>query len=158
VGYLPSRNTWVRWALLTLSLSTQRNAKSPLLQLPAELRNQIYALALSHPMITICRYLSPISFRFCTTIQRIRRYPLNLLYVCRQIYSETAVLPYKLNSFDIYNEFNCKVLVEFLKERTTAQVEVMQRVLNSYNPEKMGGKSAKEWLAETAEEESEVDE
>jgi hypothetical protein len=109
-------------------------------------------------MITICRYLSPISFRICATIQHIRRHPLNLLYVCRQIYSETAVLPDKLNSFDIYNEFNCKVLVEFLKERTEAQVEVMERVLNSFNPEKMGDKSAKEWLAEAGEEDSEVDE
>jgi hypothetical protein len=34
----------------------------------------------------------------------------------------------------------------------------MERVLNSYNPAKMDDKSAKEWLAEAGEEDSEVDE
>ena len=55
------------------------------------------------------------------------RNPVNLLYVCRQIYSETAPLPYKLNSF-VIDTYNSRSIVTFLKRRTPAQIELMMDV------------------------------
>ena len=56
---------------------------------------------------------------------------LSLLYVCRQVYSETAFLPYKLNSFEICRDSPVS-LVAFLKRRTTTQIELMQDVIRRW--------------------------
>jgi hypothetical protein len=79
--------------------STEANQRnSPLLRLPAELRNQIYELVLRHDCLSLAlgRYLN---------LQPIRLYPdpgsrtLALLRVCRQDHFEAALLPYSLNTF-----------------------------------------------------------
>jgi hypothetical protein len=81
--------------------SVQQNSKSPLLQLPAEIRNQIFEKALSNLVIspgdedgTFCyvkdfddegaRYQSGVAFV--------------LLRVCRQIYAETSLMPCARNT------------------------------------------------------------
>ena len=83
--------------------SSQHNSQTPLLQLPAELRNAIYAFVLTDPNST------PIFVNF--TVPRLsvdkrlvydakatipRR--VALLGTCRQIYQETSVLPLGLNT------------------------------------------------------------
>ena len=51
-----------------------------------------------------------------------------LLFVCRQIYQEVAILPYKLNIFFI--SFDCYAdLGEFLKQRTPDQLDLMVKVM-----------------------------
>ncbi|KAI4613396.1 uncharacterized protein J4E87_009863 [Alternaria ethzedia] len=104
-----------------------RNATvSPLLRLPPELRNTIFAYALDYETF-ILEHLVP---RIRTTGSR-HKDPINLLYVCRQIYIETALLPYKLNRFVIWTE-DSRNLVTFLKGRTSAQIEVMSYVARRY--------------------------
>ncbi|KAI4946678.1 hypothetical protein J4E91_006849 [Alternaria rosae] len=86
---------------------------SPLLLLPAEIRNMIFALALDHQDIMIIR----------GRIYNKIRAPVNLLRVCRQIHAETALLPYKLNFFALSNLG--ELPVPCLQRRTQAQLDVM---------------------------------
>ncbi|USP77115.1 hypothetical protein yc1106_04389 [Curvularia clavata] len=77
-------------------MARQNQQQSPLLRLPAELRNKIFAYALGGR-----------TFRFKTTgnypwyIKNVTKYKhaLALLQVCRQIYAETALLPFSTNTF-----------------------------------------------------------
>jgi len=74
--------------------SAQRNQReSPFLQLPPEIRNRIYEYALSRSHVQKHRYHS-LWVGLSTTQD-----PFALLFVCRQIYAETAVLPYRLTRF-----------------------------------------------------------
>ncbi|KAI4647679.1 hypothetical protein J4E93_004089 [Alternaria ventricosa] len=86
---------------------------SPLLLLPAEIRNIIFALALDHQDIIIVRG------RMYNKV----RSPVNLLRVCRQIHAETALLPYELNFFAVSNWG--ELLLPFLQRRTQDQLGVM---------------------------------
>lgn len=74
----------------------------------------IFALALDHQDIMIIRG------RIYNEIPS----PVNLLSVCRQIYAETALLPYKLNFFAVSNWH--ALLPPFLKRRTQVQLNVME--------------------------------
>jgi hypothetical protein len=84
--------------------STLRNQKeSPLLRLPAELRDKIYGYVFSGGRII--PHFSPIRNTFAIFQGFIRNQtifgpvhgdnPLALLYVCRQTYAETALLPFQ---------------------------------------------------------------
>ena len=93
--------------------SAARNQlRSPLLRLPAELRNIIYTMALQEGCIEIAS--QSVSLMSFNTILRAYRYssspdePTGIRYqgsytsfasVCRQMYSETCLLPYTLNTF-----------------------------------------------------------
>jgi hypothetical protein len=60
---------------------------------------------------------------------RKRRFPINLLRVCRQIHLETALLPYKLNKFT-FSDLEPKYYIErFLARRSQAQMEVLLEVM-----------------------------
>ena len=50
-----------------------------------------------------------------------------LLFVCRQIHSEVALLPYRLNKFIVAGMY-LSAMREFLKRRTPAQLELMRDV------------------------------
>ncbi|KAI4673377.1 uncharacterized protein J4E88_008990 [Alternaria novae-zelandiae] len=110
-----------------MASSSERNAAaSPLLRLPPELRNSIFAYALYHERFILgppdsCGYV----------VKSRDKNLLSLLYVCRQIYSETAFLPYKLNSFEICRSSPVS-LVAFLKRRTATQIELMQDVIRRW--------------------------
>lgn len=68
----------------------EKNAKeSPLLRLPAEIRNHIFEMALDGHTI------KPDAPR--TLNNRDNRF--DLLQSCRQIYAETGILPYRLSTF-----------------------------------------------------------
>ncbi|KAI8940196.1 hypothetical protein NX059_003902 [Plenodomus lindquistii] len=72
--------------------STEQNAQqSPLLRLPGELRNQIWELALGGNVCEIKKYYDvPEHCR--------ENFPTALLQTCRQVFAETALLPYSLNN------------------------------------------------------------
>ncbi|KAH6879302.1 hypothetical protein BKA58DRAFT_436989 [Alternaria rosae] len=164
---------------------SRRNASSPLLRFPAELRNHIFALALNHGYIPItfpehshrwkikgdarrgfeyryhykqiCDFFYiPISFspRSCSfkleqhpvrdsgRLYHLRR-PINLLYVCRQIYAESTLSPYELSIFAVVENFI--VFKDFLKRRTSAQIGTLARVRRGPDTP-VGAQPATEWL------------
>ncbi|KAH5287336.1 hypothetical protein HBI81_131790 [Parastagonospora nodorum] len=88
-------------------------ANSPLLRLPAELRNQIYEHTLSGLVIRIEMSMNKenCGFTTCSTYSTIydpRRYGLGnlsaLSTVCRQLHTETHLLPFCLNDFGGYSK------------------------------------------------------
>ncbi|KAI4701713.1 hypothetical protein J4E81_003453 [Alternaria sp. BMP 2799] len=110
----------------------KRNATtSPLLLLPAELRNMIYVLAMSHGDI-IMDFNDAV---YGTKAADRNRWPDHqaepqaepLLFVCRQIYAEVALLPYKLNRFKISGNL-CYDLYFMLDRRTEKQIALMEEV------------------------------
>ncbi|KAI4647677.1 hypothetical protein J4E93_004087 [Alternaria ventricosa] len=128
----------------------KRNTKSPLLSLPAELRNQIFALALTQPTIEIFWCTPRWKFKFHEDCRpHYVRQPLNLLFVCRQTHAETATLPYKLNTFAVEWVYQRKPPRNFLHQRTAAQREVMGSVSQRNAVSEKAGKprSATEWMA-----------
>ncbi|KAI4701715.1 hypothetical protein J4E81_003455 [Alternaria sp. BMP 2799] len=129
---------------------SQQNAKSPLLRLPAELRNQIFALALIQPTIEIFWSEPHLKFRFHEDCRPdYVRQPLNLLFVCRQTHAETATLPYKLNIFAVDFVYQRDPPKNFLYQRTVEQREVMGSVSERNPNTGKAGKpmSATRWMA-----------
>jgi hypothetical protein len=72
---------------------------SSFLRLPAELRNQIYTYVIGGETFDIYCWRRYTPYGFATRILRKRRAFLALLAVCRQLYSETRLLPFRLNAF-----------------------------------------------------------
>jgi hypothetical protein len=99
-----------------------RNATfSPLLRLPPEIRNTIYTFVFGIGTILMIHLRYGLS---CRT-----EGSLNLLRVCRQVYTETCLLPYKLNTFDFVGGSAC-VIKKFLAMRNEAQIAVLSKVKN----------------------------
>jgi len=69
--------------------------------------------------------------------------PINLLFVCRQIYAETALLPYELNVFVVSG--NDSAFQDFFAHRTLAQVGALARVRRAPNT-RLGARPTTEWL------------
>jgi len=113
---------------LTSRNRSLRNATtSPLLRLPAELRNEIFALALRHGTISLT--FSP-SARDQTILQDRHNIPPSsapLLFVCRQIHAEVSLLPYRLNKFIVAGKY-LSAMRDFLKRRTREQLALMRDV------------------------------
>ncbi|KAI4946679.1 hypothetical protein J4E91_006850 [Alternaria rosae] len=119
----------------------QRNATiSPLLPLPAEIRNVIFAYAMYNGSITSLAF----SKGSRTTGPS---YAKPLLFVCRQIHWEAAILPYELGTFMITGRFYAD-LRAFLQRRTPEQIAVMREV--KFDHTSTGayeeGYSATEWM------------
>ena len=104
-----------------------------LLDLSAELRNEIYKLCLGGR-----------TYRFkdafaCTQARldgRGEKHILALIYTCRQIHSEASLLPYSLNTFS-FREFNLS-FNPFLDHRTLAQFRAITKVeLVTFQAERM---------------------
>jgi hypothetical protein len=94
--------------------STALNANnSPLLRLPAELRNKIYALVLDEDGYVFSYPDRP------TLASGERKNRLAILSLCRQIHAETALLPFSLNKlhFFYFNGFRDLCLALGLTKR-----------------------------------------
>ncbi|KAI4616532.1 hypothetical protein J4E80_005806 [Alternaria sp. BMP 0032] len=91
--------------------------QSPLLRLPAELRNKIFR----HGGTREWRHLNSDNDVFRSTPANIA-----LPRVCRQIYSETATLVYSGNLFSFNNVFE---LNRFVASRKHAQLEAMTMIM-----------------------------
>jgi len=92
------------------------NEQSPLLRLPAELRNAIYEYVLCNKFITVKGISPPPSM-------------LGLPRTCRQIYQETELLSYSGNTFQVAKE---RVLTLWLRKRTARQLAVISSLLFTY--------------------------
>jgi hypothetical protein len=98
--------------------ANQRN--SPLLRLPAELRNQVYHYALGGRKFEVYR----------TACKQIRVFQENLpafalLLVCSQIYAETRLLPYSLNAFEVERIYGMKSLQSCLSLTQCSAIETL---------------------------------
>lgn len=106
-------------------LLVDTNSRFPLLSLPPEVRNCIWAHALGNSMIQAYH-------RRWTRSYRLRLKPPNranamsLLRTCRQIYQETAILPFKLNTFTMSSAYNIQALETRLKPYQRAQITSLQ--------------------------------
>lgn len=100
----------------------QNQRDSPLLRLPAELRNQIFQYALGCKTWT---FLVRESHQQTVYVPSRLEHALALLAVCRQIYAETALLPFSLDtfSFDHYTD-----LQWWLKAQRPAQSDVVSTI------------------------------
>ncbi|KAI4706347.1 hypothetical protein J4E89_009081 [Alternaria sp. Ai002NY15] len=137
-------------------ISMSNAANSPLLRLPAEIRNEIFAWVFCDVKYEIAEtyrmtdsvvrlqiagaYLpdpNPYNFDlpFIKTNDPETLVVLGLLRVCRQIHAEVALLPYSLASFEIIWTYfidvdeQVQVVERLLKARTKEQVGVMARVV-----------------------------
>lgn len=102
---------------LLISHSTLRNHRaSPLLRLPGELQNTIYEHVLESHRI------SP---------RRKPQHCASLLFVCRQIYTDTALLPYRQFTFcfDAIHRGKRKwTLEDFARRRSKDQIQAIRRL------------------------------
>lgn len=128
--------------------STQRNAReSPLLRLPAEIRNLIYEYILTKGAYTFGRLYEPQKpcptkprkkFRSWGVLQKI--FPgsnaNSLLRVCRQIPFETSLLPFELNDFRFQNMVIIKRLIDehFSPCHRAAMKRIRLRVMQDLAP------------------------
>ncbi|CAN9334720.1 unnamed protein product [Alternaria alternata] len=126
--------------------TAKRNAiESPLLRLPPEIRNGIYAYVFGNTRYrfrpNIRPQVYPVVFK---PDQTEYRHP-NLPLVCRQLYHETRLLPYKLGTFSftmwLAFPFNDPLLYldieAFLSKRSKSEVEALQ-TLTHENPKITG--------------------
>lgn len=103
-----------------LRSATLNDAKSPLLRLPAELRNQIYIYAIKSRPYEFS-IIKPNSPNRRARIKH-RANGVALAQVCRKLYHETAMLPFILNSFFCANWYVCEVLHKLLTPSQRAEV------------------------------------
>ncbi|RYN20456.1 hypothetical protein AA0112_g10709 [Alternaria arborescens] len=143
-----------------LSKITESNAvQSPLLRLPAEIKTMIYTYVFDE-VVQINKYPWFLNYHVSLRPRQFSdydRYPsstycehnfLSLLHVSRQIHQETALLPYKLATFDFDtlpteeledDEDNMFSAIRvFLEKRTRKQVEALAKleiyILNDHVP------------------------
>jgi hypothetical protein len=83
--------------------SVQANQQSPLLRLPTELRTKIWTYVLGSTIYRGKGYTYTGEAQF---VPRDRSIGLSLLQTCRQVYSETTMLPFALNIFSV-GKFRC---------------------------------------------------
>lgn len=92
--------------LIVIAYSVKRNQNSPLLRLPAELRTQIWNYVLGYKLLSMWyTYKLPLRQARIAAPYTDRTNVMDLLRTCRQIYVESACVPYSLNifSFDFYD-------------------------------------------------------
>ncbi|OCL15142.1 hypothetical protein AOQ84DRAFT_358288 [Glonium stellatum] len=113
-------------------IATSNSLNSPLLRLPAELRNQIFVYAIGGQRILISIVGNPYSETVLHTYKHPDVRPLAgarpytssgeifvpISRTSRQIYNETALLPYKLNEFEFSSS---RVMQRWMEERLPVQ-------------------------------------
>ena len=123
--------------LLTIDIRTNLNAtQSPLLRLPAEIRNAIYTLVFSDQVYKFAVWpYDEDGYR--SMIGRAEQpWCLGLLLTSRQVHHETALFPYKLATFDFgMNDDFPRHALEFLEDRSEAQIEALGRLMISFPDE-----------------------
>lgn len=104
-----SHNNTTRYCILSDTdkrNSIKHNAQLPLLQLPPEIRFQIWEYVLvGHVFVTGSEYRIEDPEHYCDPdCFEYHGIAVGLLRTCRQIYAETALLLYKRNCFFIYDD------------------------------------------------------
>ncbi|CAN9337104.1 unnamed protein product [Alternaria alternata] len=115
-----------------ITAANQRN--SPLLRLPAELRNRIYEYALGgHKIYMVIRFSENKEKLWLDRTDRCGVVPaFTLLKVCSQINAEAALLPYSLNTFCFDHPLRTYLLKDFSMSTTqaTRRLEFSWRVMD----------------------------
>jgi hypothetical protein len=109
----------MRACLLLMASSTEQNKQSPLLSLPAEIRNRIYRYAIGHHKFQMVKTMYKDYYELrCISGGRSDNQPgiwneiHNLPRTCRQLHKETRLLPYTLNTFALCLDVSPPVLAE----------------------------------------------
>ena len=113
--------------------SLQNQKMSPLLRLPREIRNRIYDYAFS-VQFTIVRnnpsYPTRLTFRAGDAYPLLKRNSfaklLAVTRVCRQIYSEAALLPFRLNVFRIHQLATLVKFTEYMQPAQRAAITTLR--------------------------------
>ncbi|CAN9339028.1 unnamed protein product [Alternaria sp. RS040] len=118
-----TQETKTKAAHARITAANQRN--SPLLRLPAELRNRVYEYALGGHEIWVTTPIPETKTKIY--LDRWGDVPaFTLLKVCSQIYAEAALLPYSLNTFF----FNGKLSLDlFVKEFPKSATQAIRRLM-----------------------------
>jgi hypothetical protein len=107
------------YCMLTSLYSVKANQQSPLLRLPPEIRNRIWAYALGGKVIR-----QIFTRRKCVLLpqpqERINAF--TLLAACRQIYAETAALPFAANTVSISSCYRLSVERRRLRRGLRSQI------------------------------------
>jgi hypothetical protein len=113
---------------LTSRSGKQNAMNSLLLRLPPELRNIIYEYALGGREISFTLYATSSGNHFDLLFYGSHhRNILGLLFACRQMHSETALLPYKLNSFDFRGSRRFELRL-FFERRSAEQIRAIRAI------------------------------
>jgi hypothetical protein len=108
--------------------SLRNQQQSPLLRLPAELRNKIYGHVLGGFIISFLtarpRHHCLIRFKSSRKIAEFK--PSNLLLVCRQINAEVQLLPSELNEFHYRIPETFKQMLDLLSDKQVNAIEVLR--------------------------------
>ncbi|KAF2030008.1 hypothetical protein EK21DRAFT_66407 [Setomelanomma holmii] len=107
---------------------TLNNQNSPLLRLPPELRNKIWRYVLGGnvlrwTLVSSSRY--SLKYRMAPPPGQIIL-GLDLLRTCRQIYAETALLPYQLNTFACTEYAGIKGELQYLQPFQRSHIAKLQ--------------------------------
>ena len=118
---------------LTPRYRVNLNSKTSLLSLPPEIRNHIWTYTLNNTMIQIYSIRSN-SYKLLLKPSD-RNNPMALLRTCRQIYYETAILPYKLNTITVGTVHRLTALVRHLRPYQYTRITSLELQLDHHNPE-----------------------
>lgn len=124
-----------------IEIMTRNASTSPLLRLPPEIRLRIYKYVFGGQRLWIdCHrhkyrnsYATHLGARFChfnITENSNRRLDIRLLRVCRQIFTEAALLPYTLNEFVFQSQLARR---EFLKSIRPGKKQVVKKAIDTYD-------------------------
>jgi hypothetical protein len=127
-------------AALTKVTTLRNQRQSPLLRLPAELRNKVYAYVLGGREIELCGYQRCQICNQAPYRDAISHYPrnlLNLLHACRQCHSEARLLPFSSSTFiALPDEVNYIISRHFSHAQTHAieaiGLQLYANIWNSY--------------------------
>ncbi|KAF2253549.1 hypothetical protein BU26DRAFT_387494, partial [Trematosphaeria pertusa] len=86
-----------------LQIAKRNQQESPLLQLPPEIRNRIYEYVLGGRTVHITKKPYRPAEGKLLSVSGNEKHFLSFLAVSRRLYAETAVLPYKLNTFSAHD-------------------------------------------------------
>jgi hypothetical protein len=124
------------YCMLTSLYSVKANQESPLLRLPPEIRNRIWAYALGGKVIR-----QVFTRRKCVLLpkpqERINAF--TLLAACRQIYVETAVLPFAANTVSIRSCYWLSVERRRLRIGLRSQITELSVEISTSRLVKSGG-------------------
>ncbi|KAH9873836.1 hypothetical protein IAQ61_004463 [Plenodomus lingam] len=116
---------------------TKTNQSSPLLRLPAEIRNKIWALSLGGQVMRLLGSV-PNGSRRVIALSSTERSGVALLRVCRQIYAEAAGMPLSLNTFSYY-QHPAVSLFKYFKPHQRKQITSVRADLDGITFETSGG-------------------
>lgn len=105
--------------------SVNKNQQSPLLRLPPEIRNKIWTIALGDMIFIPNRdwFARPYLW---VAANPPRNHRLALLRTCRQVFCETALIPYKINTFIVPRYIKLRSFLRRMKTAHRRAVSTLQ--------------------------------